>query len=271
MRSVSAVRTKFGPGWPRLMETSVPTRPELADTAEGRPDEGPPTCAFDRAASGTVTDFIFFGVGSPVLIDVEESLYRAGYSVPAGIWNRPGPSHASATVRLLQPQDLTDAMRRLPFLVPLFTPANRQAAAREATACGLSRPFTLIDPTVSMPRRMQIADGCYINAGCSFGGGSSFGRFVFINRGTSVGHHACLDDFVSLGPGVTIAGDVTIGLGSMIGTGATILPGVSIGGNAVVGAGSVVARDVPGGCLVLGNPARIVRSDIGGYKGLRVV
>jgi acetyltransferase-like isoleucine patch superfamily enzyme len=32
----------------------------------------------------------------------------------------------------------------------------------------------------------------------------------------------------------------------------------------------VVTRDVPSGCLVVGNPARIVRTDIGGYKGLRV-
>lgn len=40
---------------------------------------------------------------------------------------------------------------------------------------------------------------------------------------------------------------------------AIVLPGITIGEGAVVGAGSVVTRDVPAGCVVAGNPARVVR------------
>lgn len=40
---------------------------------------------------------------------------------------------------------------------------------------------------------------------------------------------------------------------------ALILPGVTIGRDAVVGAGSVVLTDVPPRCVVLGNPARVVK------------
>jgi maltose O-acetyltransferase len=39
-----------------------------------------------------------------------------------------------------------------------------------------------------------------------------------------------------------------------------LLPGVTVGRGAAVGAGSVVAKDVPSGSVVVGNPARIVRS-----------
>jgi maltose O-acetyltransferase len=39
-----------------------------------------------------------------------------------------------------------------------------------------------------------------------------------------------------------------------------LLPGVTVGRGAAVGAGSVVAKDVPSGSVVVGNPARQVRS-----------
>ena len=45
-----------------------------------------------------------------------------------------------------------------------------------------------------------------------------------------------------------------------IGAGATILPGVTVGENAVVGAGSVVTRDVEANTVVVGNPARFVKT-----------
>jgi maltose O-acetyltransferase len=56
---------------------------------------------------------------------------------------------------------------------------------------------------------------------------------------------------------------VRIDDGSWIGTRVIILPGVRIGRNCVVGAGSVVTRDVPDGCVTVGNPARIVRDALG--------
>lgn len=53
-----------------------------------------------------------------------------------------------------------------------------------------------------------------------------------------------------------------IGRNCFIGGRAMILPGVEIGDGCVVGAGSVVTKSVPPGCVVAGNPARIIRSGI---------
>lgn len=217
-----------------------------------------------------MTGILLFGTGSPILVDVEESLHRAGIPIVAGVRNRPGECHLGEGVRALDVADLDETLRALAFVVPLFTPAHRQAGAREAGAAGLVTPFTLVDPTVATPRRIDIGPGTYVNAGCSLGARSAFGAHVFINRGASIGHHARFGEFVSIGPGVVVSGHVTIGRGAVVGAGATILPELTIGENAVVGGGAVATRDVPPGALVLGNPARIVRRDIGGYKGLPV-
>jgi sugar O-acyltransferase (sialic acid O-acetyltransferase NeuD family) len=217
-----------------------------------------------------VSAVVLFGVGSPIVVDVEESLFRAGWSIVAGIQNRPVPSHLSAEVRRIDPQEITSDLLSFAFLVPLFTPANRQKAVLEAARLGFEQAATLIDPSVTVPRRMVIGPGSYINAGCSLGSASLFGRFVFINRGSSIGHHARFGAFVSIGPGAAIAGNVTIGVGTMVGAGATILPGLFIGENAVVAAGSVVTHDVPDHCLVAGHPARIVRKTVPTDEHLRV-
>lgn len=52
---------------------------------------------------------------------------------------------------------------------------------------------------------------------------------------------------------------VTIKKGAVISVGCIIIAGITIGENAIVGAGSVVTQDVPDHCVVVGNPARVVK------------
>jgi sugar O-acyltransferase (sialic acid O-acetyltransferase NeuD family) len=160
----------------------------------------------------------------------------------------------------LKPEEMDDAIKTVPFLVPLFTPAHRMTAAAEARVLGLVPAPALIDPTSIVPRRAEFGEGSYVNAGCCLGSGSRFGAFVIINRGVTIGHDADFGDFVSTGPGAVVAGNVTVGREAMLGAGCTISPSVMIGDNAIVSAGAVVIRDVPAHCVVLGNPARVVRN-----------
>ncbi len=54
--------------------------------------------------------------------------------------------------------------------------------------------------------------------------------------------------------------EVVIGEACWIGMNAVILPGVRLGPRTIVGAGSVVTRSFPeGNCVIVGNPARVVR------------
>jgi len=52
---------------------------------------------------------------------------------------------------------------------------------------------------------------------------------------------------------------VTIKSGAVINPGAIITAGVTIGKNAIVSIGSAVFEDIPDNCVVLGNPARVIK------------
>lgn len=130
--------------------------------------------------------------------------------------------------------------------------------------------------------------------GCKIGARSRVGTFVEIQRGASVGDDCKISSHTFICSGVDIADGVFVGHGVMftndafprainpdgsmqtdddwqmlptrvghgasIGSGSTILPGISIGEWAMVGAGSVVTEDVPARSVVVGNPARVVRT-----------
>jgi maltose O-acetyltransferase len=55
---------------------------------------------------------------------------------------------------------------------------------------------------------------------------------------------------------------IRVGERCFIGGGSMILPGITIGDGVIVAAGAVVTADVPGDCIVAGNPARIIRKGI---------
>ncbi len=196
---------------------------------------------------------VLFGAGSPIIVDVEESCTRCGWTIAAVVKNVAGPVYSGLPSLVADPGCV--ALADHPVLIPLFTPANRRHGLEHAVSLGASAFAVLLDPTSVLPRRIEIAEGTYINAGCTLGAASRIGRFAFINRGASLGHHLDLGEFASIGPGVVVAGQVTIGSDALIGAGAVVLPGITIGAGAVVGAGTVVTRDVAAGAIVMGKAA----------------
>ena len=188
-----------------------------------------------------------FGVGSPIIVDVEESCRRVGWRIEMGVSNVPPPVYVSNSVPV---RPVTaDMTLSGAVLLPLFSPANRRYAWRQALSLGATLFPALLDPTAILPQRLDVEDGVYVNAGCTLGAASRLGHFAFVNRGACLGHHLDLGAFASIGPGAVIAGQVTIGEDAIIGAGAVILPGLRIGAGAVVGAGVVIDADVPAGVV----------------------
>lgn len=59
---------------------------------------------------------------------------------------------------------------------------------------------------------------------------------------------------------ILICKEIIIRKGVWIGAGATIMPGVTIGKYAIVGAGAIVTKDVPDYAVVVGVPARVIKT-----------
>lgn len=81
-----------------------------------------------------------------------------------------------------------------------------------------------------------------------------FGPYVSIYAAT---HET---DVASRRENIEFAREVSIGDDCWIGGNAVILPGVTIGEGSTVAAGSVVTKSVPAWSVVVGMPARVVRS-----------
>ena len=203
-----------------------------------------------------MSGIVLFGAGSPVCADVAETCRRNGLPIAAAIRNVPGAVYVDGPVPVLDVSEIPPGIAALPFLLPLFSPANRRSALAAATDCGFRDPARLVDCTAIVASDCRLENGVYINAACVVGSGSTMQRFAFCNRGANVGHHCQIGAFVSIGPGAVLSGLVTVGDDSLIGAGAVILPKVRIGAAAIVAPGAVVTRDVPDRGFAAGNPAR---------------
>jgi sugar O-acyltransferase (sialic acid O-acetyltransferase NeuD family) len=137
--------------------------------------------------------------------------------------------------------------------------ATRRRFVARANDRGL--PFaTLVHPTVSRSRFVEIGEGSVVCAGTVLTVQIRVGAHVNLNLDCTVGHDAVLEDFCNLSPGVHVSGGVHLEEGVDVGTGAVILPGRRVGQGATLGAGAVVTSDIPALSVAVGVPARVVRT-----------
>jgi len=123
--------------------------------------------------------------------------------------------------------------------------------------------------------RVVVGDDVVIGRGSLVENDTTIGALTKIQADAYITAYSTLEDNVFIAPCVVTTNDnfmgrterrhglikgPTIRRGARVGGGVIICPAVEIGEEAFVGAGAVVTKDVPARTLVVGNPAREIRS-----------
>ncbi len=208
---------------------------------------------------------VIFAADSIFAHEAVETLARLDIPIAAGVLTGEPEWNLVGLANIIDESEVTGALTNMPAIVPVLVPGARKERVDQATKAGFGAIVPLLDPTALIAESASIAHGVYINTGAVIAAGVRIEAHALVNRAASIGHHCVIEDYATIGPGVTIASRCHIGAGAMICAGATLVPEIKIGANAVVAAGAAVFKDVKANTLVLGNPARLSKSNIKGY------
>lgn len=131
----------------------------------------------------------------------------------------------------------------------------------ELTGREIDETFGMFPPFYTdCGKNIHVGRKVFINSGCHFqdqGG-------IYIGDGTLIGHSVVLatlnHDLCPECRADMIPKPIFIGKNVWIGSNATITQGVSIGDGAVIAAGAVVTKDVPADTVVVGVPAKVIKT-----------
>jgi acetyltransferase-like isoleucine patch superfamily enzyme len=123
--------------------------------------------------------------------------------------------------------------------------------------------------------RVQIGDDVVVGRGVLVENDTTIGALTKIQAEAYITAYSTLEEDVFIAPCVVTTNDnfmgrterrhelikgPTVRRGARVGGGAILCPGIVVGEEAFVGAGAVVTKDVEPRMLVVGNPARVLRS-----------
>ncbi len=121
---------------------------------------------------------------------------------------------------------------------------------------------------------VNIGENCHIYGDVSWGTEPwiiSIGNNVYITSNIRfITHDGATLLFRNVTPDLEITKPITIGNNVYIGARSTILPGVNIGNKVIIGACSVVTKNIPDNSLVVGNPAKIIKTTDEYYEKAKI-
>lgn len=128
------------------------------------------------------------------------------------------------------------------------------------TKLSLEKFETIIHPTASVSKMADVGKGTVIFQNVSVTANVKIGNQVIILPNSVISHDCIIGDYTCITGGVVISSWVTIGKSCYLGTNSSIIGNITIEDYSLIGMGSVVLNDIKENSVVVGNPAKFLRS-----------
>ena len=135
--------------------------------------------------------------------------------------------------------------------------AHRKSVIRRAAYAGRDAVISLRRWYLRNVLKMDLHPTCKFSLKANFD--TTNPRGVHIGAGTYVAFGAVI---LSHDMSRLVSAHTTIGRNCFVGARSIVMPGITIGDECIIGSGAVVTRDVPSHSVVVGNPAKVVKSGI---------
>jgi virginiamycin A acetyltransferase len=162
---------------------------------------------------------------------------------------------------LMNKNDCLATFSQLLSLIPGKSGIYLRAGFYRFTLQACSKDAIISFATLLSQQNTSISSGVYIGPQCNIGM-CSIGQNTLLGSGVHIMSGSKQHDFKQITIPIKDQGGsfekISIGKNSWIGNGALIM--ADIGDNCVVAAGSVVIKSMPKNSIVVGNPARVVKT-----------
>ncbi len=122
------------------------------------------------------------------------------------------------------------------------------------------RVVNLIDPSAYVHPTVTMGKGCVLYPNCFIGFNARLGNYVWALSGVTINHDDVIGARTEFASDVTLAGCVAVEADCYMGQSCTVREHLRVGRNSLIGMGAVVVENVEPNSVMVGNPARRLKS-----------
>ncbi len=201
------------------------------------------------------------GCGQDVAPVVEELMVRSGGQPVTFIEDDPALHGYSNGYKV---EGLEDLSMDTQIVLAIRDGATRRRLAERVERAGF-QVASIFAPSCIRRGRSTVGEGALFLDHTMITSNTTIGRHCQVNLYSYIAHDCIIGDFVTVAPRVGIGGncivedDVTFGTNVVMTHGTPDNP-IRIGRGAILGMGAVITKDVPPYSVMMGSPARVVRT-----------